>query len=132
MNMMRRPRKLKRIFSASETIAFSKWNYPITSTLRQEAGVKKTSYPQGADVELLDDFYSQMWSKRAKWIDPTNTFCTSIFFFWLYLLSSVYSIHLFILLGGAWGKKKFSSPYSRYPSFLPPARSRLSPSHART
>lgn len=78
---MRRPRKLKRIFSASETIAFSKWNYPITSTLRQEAGVKKTSYPQGADVELLDDFYSQMWSKRAKWIDPTNTFCRSIFFF---------------------------------------------------
>lgn len=130
MNMMRRPRKLKRIFSASETIAFSKWNYPITSTLRQEAGVKKTSYPQGADVELLDDFYSQMWSKRAKWIDPTNTFCRSKKIFFGYIFFLLFTVFIYLFCWG--GKKKFSSPYTRYPSFLPPARSRLSPSHART
>lgn len=70
-------RKLKQN-SASKTIAFSKWNYPTFSTLRpQEAGMKKMSYPQGADVELLDDYYAQMWSKRAKWMDPANVFCKS-------------------------------------------------------
>lgn len=100
---MRKPRKLKRIFSASETIAFSKWNYPITSTLRQEAGVKKTSYPQGADVELLDDFYSQMWSKRAKWIDPTNTFCRSILFFFGYIFFLLFTVFIYLF---CWGGKK--------------------------
>lgn len=80
MNMMK-TQKAKANFSASKTIAFSKWNYPTSSSLRQEPGVKKTSYPQGANVELLDDFYAQMWNKRAKWMNPANTFCKFFFIF---------------------------------------------------
>lgn len=81
MDMMK-TKKLSQ-FSTSKTIAFSKWNYPNPSTLHQGTGLKKTSYPQGANVELLDDFYAQMWSKRAKWMNPANTFCTSLFFLFL-------------------------------------------------
>lgn len=52
-------RLLKQNFLPSKTVAFSKWNYPTFSTLRQKTSVKKTSYPQG-----INDM--QMWNKRIK------------------------------------------------------------------
>lgn len=72
--------------SCRKIVGLSRWMYPVTlspeqAKEKQESESKRTPYPVGANSALLDDFFTQLFAARKKWVDTEKMFrgSTSIF-----------------------------------------------------
>lgn len=61
-------------------VAFAKWQYPYRLTAEQAAekeavdeGVE--AWPEGANVELCEEFWGKLKAGREKWIEREKDFC---------------------------------------------------------
>lgn len=67
-------------------MAFAKWQYPYTLTAEQAAEKKELDegmepWPEGANVELCDEFWGKLKAGREKWIERDKDFCELFLFF---------------------------------------------------
>lgn len=66
---------------ARETVAFSKWDYPVELTKEQkEEKLRKQKEGRGRNVEgsnqaLLDEYFEYVRRGRERWILEGKTFC---------------------------------------------------------
>ncbi len=65
-------------------MAFAKWQYPYTLTAEQAAEKKELDegmepWPEGANVELCDEFWGKLKAGREKWIEREKDFCELLF-----------------------------------------------------
>lgn len=82
--------------STGKAVAFSAWQYPHHLTSEQTAErdmkveeAKKTPPLQGAQVELIDEWFEQLLGGRKKFIDPQKTFCKSLDHFHIFSCCSI-------------------------------------------
>ncbi|KAL9128593.1 MAG: hypothetical protein Q9217_002758 [Psora testacea] len=64
-------------------VAFSRWVYPVKLTPeqakeKQEKEENREPPPEGANVELTNTFFEQIFAGRKKWVDPEKTFLLHI------------------------------------------------------
>ena len=63
----------------SKIVAFSAWQYPYTEEQRRLKEIRdnqrKTEEPAGTNYALTNDFFTQLFAGRKKWIKPEKTFC---------------------------------------------------------
>lgn len=65
-------------------MAFAKWQYPYTLTAEQAAEKEEVDgatelWPEGANVELCEEFWGKLRAGRKKWIRHEKDFCESLF-----------------------------------------------------
>lgn len=72
---------LRRDTRRSKTVAFAAWQYPHTLT-EEEKKVKEAREsrtreepPEGSNVALIKDFFTQVFAGRERWIVREKTFC---------------------------------------------------------
>ena len=68
----------------SKIVAFSAWQYPYTEEQRRLKEIRdkerKNEEPEGSNHKLTNDFFTQLFAGRKKWIIPGKTFCESAIF----------------------------------------------------
>ena len=65
-------------------MCFSNLQFPLTLTPEEKAEKEaldedKTPRPEGANVELIEEFMGQLNAKREQWRDHERHFCKSFF-----------------------------------------------------
>ena len=84
-------------------MAFSAWQFPYSEEQRRLKEIRdkerKNEEPEGSNHALTNDFFTQLFAGRKKWIIPGKTFCESAIFFstyFLFPLVTAFHIHLYM------------------------------------